>query len=130
MEKTNRSMQYGAMITRVSLGVILLAHGLLKVLVFTIAGTIQFFEGIGFPAISAYFVIFGEVAGGIALIVGLFTRIVALLSLPILLGATFVHLNNGWLFSNAGGGWEFPALLVVIAIAVSLQGPGAFALKK
>ena len=48
----------------------------------------------------------------------------ATLSLPILLGATFVHLGNGWLFSAEGGGWEFPASLTIIALAVAFMGSG------
>lgn len=127
---TITSTQYGATLTRLSLGVILLAHGLLKVFVFTIPGTIGFFESIGLPAIVAYLTIFGEIAGGTALILGVYTRLTALLSLPILLGATWAHIGNGWVFSNQNGGWEFPALLAVLAASVALQGSGAFAIRK
>ena len=63
------------------------------------------------------------------MIAGLYTRLTALLSVPILLGATWAHAGNGWVFSNQGGGWEFPALLVVMAIAVAVQGSGSFAFK-
>lgn len=129
MQPTTQISSYGATVTRLSLGVILLAHGLLKVFVFTIPGTVGFFESLGLPALAAYLTIFGEIAGGIALILGLYTRLSALLSIPILLGATVAHLGNGWVFSNQGGGWEFPALLVALAVAVVLQGPGALALK-
>lgn len=121
---------YGAALMRVSLGVILLAHGLLKVFVFTVPGTVGFFASLGLPTIVAYLTIFGEIAGGAALIIGAYTRLVALLSVPLLLGATWAHLGNGWVFSNQGGGWEFPLLLVVLAIAVALQGGGALALRK
>ena len=130
MNSNTQNLNYGATITRLSLGVILLAHGLLKVFVFTVPGTVGFFESLGLPAIIAYLTIFGEIAGGTALIAGLYTRLIALLSVPILLGATWAHAGNGWVFSNEGGGWEFPALLVVMAIAVAVQGSGAFALKK
>jgi len=130
MKPDVQNFNYGATITRLSLGVILLAHGLLKIFVFTIPGTVGFFESLGLPAIIAYLTIFGEVAGGAALIAGVYTRLTALLSIPILLGATWAHAGNGWVFSNEGGGWEFPALLVVMAIAVAVQGSGAFALKK
>ena len=129
MNSNTQNPNYGATITRLSLGVILLAHGLLKVFVFTIPGTVGFFESLGLPAIIAYLTIFGEIAGGAALIAGLYTRLTALLSVPILLGATWVHAGNGWVFSNQGGGWEFPALLVVMAIAVAVQGSGSFAFK-
>jgi len=128
MENTNK--EYGALVARLSLGVILLAHGLLKVLVFTIPGTVGFFESLGLPAIAAYATIFGEVVGGIAIIAGVYTRLAALLSIPLLLGATFTHVANGWVFSNPGGGWEFPALLVALAVVVALQGAGAFAIRK
>ena len=130
MNDTTQNLNYGATITRLSLGTILLAHGLLKIFVFTIPGTVGFFESLGLPAIVAYLTIFGEVAGGAALIAGIYTRLTALLSVPILLGATWAHLGNGWVFSNEGGGWEFPALLVVMAVAVAVQGGGAFAIRK
>jgi len=44
--------------------------------------------------------------------------------MPIMLGATIVHLGNGWLFSAEGGGWEFPASLTIIAITIALMGSG------
>ena len=121
---------HGAFLTRITLGSILLAHGALKVFVFTIPGTFGFFESLGLPAIVAYLTIFGEVAGGTALILGIYPRLVALLSLPILVGAAWAHLGNGWLFSNEGGGWEFPVLLVVLAVVVAIQGAGSFAIRR
>ena len=71
----------------------------------------------------------GEVIGGIAIILGIFTKLAAWLSLPILLGATWMHPGNGWLFSAEGGGWEFPLLLVALAISVGLQGAGKYAVE-
>ena len=109
---------------RVTFGVLLLAHGLLKVLGFGVEGTVGFFASLGLPAIVAYLVMAGEVLGGVALIVGYRVRTVALLSLPIMLGAVWVHASKGWLFSNAGGGWEFPVVLVVLAVVLALQGGG------
>ena len=118
----------GLTVTRIALGVILFAHGyLLKIGTFTIAGTVGYFESIGLPALVAYLVIGGEVIGGIAIILGIFTKLAAWLSLPILLGATWMHPGNGWLFSAEGGGWEFPLLLVALAISVGLQGAGKYA---
>jgi putative oxidoreductase len=121
---------HGAFLTRFTLGSILLAHGALKIFVFTIPGTVAFFGSLGLPAIVAYLTIFAEVIGGTALILGLYPRLVALLSLPVLLGAAWVHLGNGWLFSNEGGGWEFPVLLIVLAVVVAIQGAGSFAVKQ
>lgn len=106
------------------LGVILLAHGWLKISVFTITGTVGYFAILGLPSIFAYLIIFGEIAGGTSLILGIQTRLAALFSVLILLGATFFYLGNGWLFSADVGGWEFPASLTIIAIAVALMGSG------
>jgi putative oxidoreductase len=121
---------YGALITRISLGGILLSHGLLKMLVFTIPGTVEYFASLGLPAIAAYLTIFAEIAGGTAILLGLYTRLASLLSIPLLLGALWAHASNGWVFSAEGGGWEFPLLLVLLAGAVSFQGSGPFALRK
>ena len=120
---------FGMTITRIALGIVLFAHGyILKVETFTIGGTVGFFESIGLPAIAAYLVIGGEILGGIALILGAFTRLAAWLSLPILLGATWMHLGNNWVFSAEGGGWEFPTLLVALALAVGFGGAGKYAI--
>ena len=92
--------------------------------IFTIAGTVGYFASLGLPSIVAYLIIIGEIAGGIALMLGIQTRLAASLSIPILLGATFAHLGNGWLFSAEGGGWEFPASLSMIALAIVFMGSG------
>lgn len=126
----HNQLHIGATLTRISLGTILLSHGLLKVFVFTIPGTVGFFESLGLPGVFAYLTIFGEVAGGAALITGVYSRLTALLALPILIGASWAHIGNGWVFSNQGGGWEFPVLLVALAIIVAVQGGGALAVKK
>jgi putative oxidoreductase len=126
----SQSHDIGALGLRLSLGSILLAHGLMKLLVFGVAGTVGFFASLGLPAIVAQLTIFGEVAGGLAILLGVFTRLAAILSLPILLGAVWAHAGNGWVFSNAGGGWEFPVLLVVLAGLVATQGAGSYALER
>ena len=115
---------WGLSILRIHFGVILLAHGWLKISVFTIAGTAGYFASLGLPSIVAYLTIIGEIAGGVALILGMQTRLAAALSVPIMLGATIVHLNNGWLFSADGGGWEVPASLTIIALTIALMGSG------
>jgi putative oxidoreductase len=117
---------HAALLLRLGLGTVLLSHGLLKVFVFTIPGTVGFFESLGLPAIVAYGTIFGEIAGGLAILAGVLTRLAALLSLPIMLGATWAHGANGWVFSNTGGGWEYPALLSLLALTVAMQGAGSW----
>lgn len=120
---------YAILILRVSLGLLFLAHGLLKVFTFTLPGTAQFFESLGFPGFMATPVALAEIVGGVLLIAGIYTRWVALGLFPILLVATFkVHGGNGWLFTNAGGGWEFPALFAIACLVQFLLGDGAFAI--
>lgn len=121
--------EYAATVLRVSTGVLFLAHGLLKVNVFTVAGTVGYFESLGLPGFFAYLTIFAELAGGAALIMGLATRLAALGLIPVLLGATWVHSANGWLFSGEGGGWEFPLYWAFVLGAIALLGSGAYALK-
>ena len=41
--------------------------------------------------------------------------------IPVLGGALWVHAGNGWVFSNAGGGWEYPLFLIVVSVVVALQ---------
>lgn len=121
---------YAALLLRVTLGVLALAHGLLKVFVFTPAGTVGFFESLGLPGALAYPTIAIEVVGGLALIAGVFTRYVAIAMVPVLLGSiVFAHWSAGWLFSNQGGGWEYPAFWAVVLIVQALLGDGAFAWK-
>jgi putative oxidoreductase len=124
-----RTAAYGALVLRVSLGLAALAHGLLKLLVFTPAGTVGFFASLGYPAALAWAVMLIETLGGIALILGFYARLVALIQIPILLGAMLVHLPNGWMFANANGGWEYPVFWAAALLAVVLIGPGAHAMR-
>ena len=119
-----------ALTLRVALGLMFLAHGpLLKGLIFTPAGTAQFFESLGLPGFTAYLVLAAETVGGILLILGIATRWVSLALVPVLLGATWAHLGAGWVFSNPGGGWEYPAFLTVAALVQAQLGDGAYALR-
>lgn len=113
---------------RVSLGVMALAHGLLKVFVFTLPGTVGYFESLGLPSFLAYLTILGELGGGLALILGVYTRWISLAMIPLLLGATSIHLGNGWMFSNEGGGWEFPLFWTVALLVQAGLGSGSFSL--
>ena len=107
-----------------------IAHSLwLKLFVFTLPGTAQFFGSIGLPPALAYVVFALEAIGGVALILGIATRTVALALIPVLLGATWAHAGNGWLFTNANGGWEYPLFLTLAAAVQALLGDGAWALR-
>ena len=127
MTQTSMTSQ-GIALLRITSGGFLLVHGLIKLLVFTPAGTAGFFESIGFPGLLAYPVMAGEIGLGLALILGLMTRWAALAAIPILLGSVIPHAGNGFLFSNNGGGWEFPVFWTILLVAQALLGGGAYAL--
>lgn len=125
-----RTAPYALLILRLALGLLFLAHGGLKIFVFTPAGTAQYFESLGLPPALAYLTMTLEMAGGIALIVGLYARLAALALIPILLGGIVsVHAAAGFFFTNPNGGWEFPALWIVGLASVVLGGDGALALR-
>lgn len=125
--KSINQADMGLLALRVALGVVLLAHSVyLKLVVFTLPGTAQFFSSIGLPAFLAYVVFAVEAIGGVALILGIKTRLVALITVPVLLGATWAHLPAGWLFTNQGGGWEYPLFLSAVALAIAGVGGGNY----
>jgi len=125
----SKTAPYAAFVLRATLGIMFIAHGLLKFLVFTLPGTAQFFASVGFPGWTAYPVAIAEVVAGVLLVAGIYSRYVATVMIPVLAGAAWVHLGNGWVFSSANGGWEYPVFLIVVAAVVALLGDGAFAVK-
>ena len=125
----NTQTNVAATLLRVALGTMYLAHGLLKLVVFTPAGTAGFFESLGLPAFFGPLTMVLELLGGAALLLGVYSRWVALALIPVLVGSiVFVHGGNGWGFSNEGGGWEYPLFLIVASIVQYLLGNGAFTL--
>lgn len=121
---------YAALILRLSLGLMFLAHVWLKIFVFGVPAFAASFASLGLPAILAYGVIALELLGGVALILGIYASWVALpLALEMLGTIVLVHGANGWLFTNKGGGWEYPAFWTIGLVAVYLLGDGAMALR-
>lgn len=125
----DRTAPYAALVLRVSLGVLFVAHAALKIFVFGPAGTVGFFGQLGLPAGLAYLTMAGELLGGIALILGVWTRLVSILLIPFLVGAIVTVHNTAWLFSAPGGGWEFPAFWIAALVAQALLGNGAYAVR-
>jgi putative oxidoreductase len=125
----SRHIAAAALLLRLSLGTMFVAHALLKFFVFTLPGTAQFFASLGLPGFLGYVTFGAELVGGVLLILGVQVRAVSLALVPFLLGATSVHLGNGWLFSGKGGGWEFPAFWTAALIVQALLGEGAYALR-
>jgi putative oxidoreductase len=122
--------EYGIALLRVSLGVMWIAHALLKWFVFTLPGTANFFESVGLPGFLAYPVFAAELIGGVMLLFGVYARQVSLALVPIMLAATWVHVPNGWLHTSPNGGWEYPLFLSIASIALWLLGDGAFSLRR
>jgi len=126
-----RQIDLGIALLRISFGVMLIAHSIvLKFFTYSLSGTAQFFQTIGLPGPLAYAVFAIEAVAGIALVLGIGTRLAAAATIPVLFGALWVHSGNGWVFSAANGGWEYPLYLIVLAGAQVLLGEGAFALSR
>ena len=118
-----------ALLLRVAMGVLFVLHAWMKISVFTPAGTAQYFASIGLPGVLAYLTIAAELGGGLALIAGVYTRWVSLALVPVMVGAAyFGHASAGFFFSNAGGGWEYPAFWTVALLVQALLGDGAYSL--
>lgn len=129
MSETSR-IDVAALLLRAGLGVMFIAHAVLKIVVFTIPGTVQFFQSLGLPGPLAYVTIAAELVGGALLIAGIYPRIVAAALVPILLGAAWAHASNGWVFTAPNGGWEYPVFLVLVGVVVALLPEGRFALAR
>lgn len=124
-----RTAPYAALVLRLGLGAMFIAHALLKIMVFTPAGTVGFFASLGVPGWFAYPDMAAELIGGVMLLAGIQSRIVALVLTPVLIGSiVLVHGANGWLFTNKGGGWEYPLFLTLASIAQALLGDGVYSL--
>ena len=122
---TSNSASLGLAVLRVVVGIVFIYHGYDKFFTSGIAGTTGFFTQIGapLPGLAAPLVAVLEFAGGIALILGLFTRPIAgLLAINVLAAALFlVHLPNGFWAQN--GGYEFVLTLAAASLALVLTGP-------
>jgi len=122
---TQPTSPYAALVLRLGLGIMFIAHALLKLLVFTPEGTVGFFSSLGIPGWLAYPTIAIELIGGVMLILGTKTKYISLALIPVLIGTiVLVHGANGWMFANEGGGWEYPLFLIIALIAQSLMGSG------
>ncbi len=125
-----KSTNLGITLLRLSLGIMWIAHALLKLLVFTLPGTAQFFESIGFFGFLAYPIFVIELVGGIALVLGIYARQVSLALVPVIAVAASVHFGNGWVHTSPNGGWEYPVFLTVTSLALWLLGDGAFTISQ
>ena len=120
-----RHIETGLAILRVVTGLVFAAHGYQKFFIMGIDGTTGFFTqvGIPLPAVAAVAVATLELAGGVALMLGILTRIIAIpLALDVAAAIFFVHAKNGFFVP---GGIEFVLMLMTAAVTLALAGPGA-----
>lgn len=126
-------MAFGLLLIRVGFGLALAAHGSQKLFGifggFGIAGTGGYFESLGFRPGRPYATLagVGELVGGLAFAVGLFTPLAsALLMASMLVAILGVHLEKG--FFSQGGGYEYPLLIAVVTAGIAFTGAGAASL--
>lgn len=119
-----------SLLLRVALGTMWLTHSVvLKLMTFGVAGLAQWMGTVGFPPALAWPLVIAEVVGGAAILLGVGGRWASLALQPVLVGATVVHAGNGWVFSNANGGWEYPVFLMAASLVHFVLGDGRYALR-
>jgi putative oxidoreductase len=125
----NRNQPWGLTVLRVVTGIVFFMHGWQKITMFGIAGFTGFLTQLGIPgaSLAAVIVIALELLGGLALILGIGTRFVAIpLAINMLVALFTVHLANGFFASD--NGYELVLLLFAASVALAIGGSGAFAL--
>jgi putative oxidoreductase len=121
------------LVIRLTVGGVLLVHGIVKV---TGPGIDGFAAGLAKrglePALPfAYVIFFNETIGAVCLMLGLLTRIVgAMIAIEFLVITFVAHFHNGFGFTNPGGGWEYPLLWGLVIFAISLRGGGPYSLDR
>lgn len=124
---------YGALVLRVVLGVVYIAHAYLALVVMGLAKAVEYQRAmhIPLPEIGVWYLIVAHGLGGILLLLGLLVRWAALANIPIMAGALwFVHLQQGFFIFGSKFGYEYVLVVLGATIAQALLGAGAFTLKK
>lgn len=125
---TTTRMDAALALLRLAAGAVFLAHGGQKLFVYGLEGVTASFAGMGIPvaAVAAPAVALIETLGGLALLLGLFTRVAGVALAAVMAGALLlVHLPAGFFLP---GGFEFVLVLLSAAVALALTGAGAFSL--
>lgn len=133
------SGNWGALVARVFLGVVILPHGLQKLLGmfggYGFSATVEYFSSTGIPSLIGVLIVLGESFGALFLILGLISRISAAGIAIIMLGAiVMVHGQHGffmnWFGAQAGEGFEYHLLALGLSLVVIIAGGGKWALDK
>lgn len=118
------------LLLRIALGTMWLTHSIvLKLMTFGVAGLAQWMGTVGFAPALAWPLVIAEIVGGAAILLGVHGRWASLALQPVLVGATVIHAGNGWVFSNANGGWEYPVFLMAASLVHVVLGDGRYALR-
>lgn len=127
IENNDRIAPYGILALRLTLAVLWAAHWAFKAFVTGMDTTVAVFGKLGYPPIVAWGTVSLEVIGIITLLLGLYTRTMAVILLVILFPAVLVWLPKGFWFTQAG--YEFPLVWCVLQIILAITGPGPFAMR-
>ena len=125
---TTKTLDYGLLLIRVVLGIVMVAHGSQKLFTFGHAGVTAGMAqmGLPLPAVSAALIIAAEFGGGLLLLGGLFTRFAAAsIAFGMAVASIQVHLPAGFFAPN---GYEFTMMLAAAGLGIVLTGPGRFSL--
>jgi putative oxidoreductase len=117
---------YAALVLRLTHALLFAAHAYFKVGVRGMDATRAFFRNLGYPPLLAYVAVAMEIVAVPMLVAGVHTRWVCMAMSPILICATHAFFHKGWNFTN--GGYEFPAIWLVMLGVQALLGDGAYAL--
>jgi putative oxidoreductase len=122
-----RSATFMLTLLRVAVGFIMATHGWMK-LADTADTTASFAElGLPLPGLMAYLAAIAEFFGGLALIVGVLTRVAAAgIAGVMVVAILFAHLGNGLLAQN--GGWEYPLTILLVSSFFVVNGAGSLSL--
>lgn len=123
-----KKYEVSTLILRLVLGISFFVHGLVK-FQGGMENTVGWFDSIGLPGFLAYGVALVEVVGGIALILGLFTRIVSFIFVLLMVGAVIkVKLAAGFLGNGQSAGYELDLAFMAMAVSIAITGSKAYAL--
>ena len=121
MVNIKKNHDLGMLLLRLAVGIVFVAHGWAKFA--DMASTIGFFGQLGMPAILAYVVAAVELLGGLALVVGIYTDLAALL-LTIVMAVALVYVKMVTLKMGLLGGYEFDLVLLAATLTIMFIGPG------